>query len=301
MRPQTGISTRVPRRLWTDLYVSAASHLCEVLVLLQGFIHLVVSHAVATQAALSHLIHLCKDHKFGHVGHSRQLSVQQVGKGDGLCCPRTVRQPESAGKRRHAVIQHPARWRGDRVGNLMYRAETLVVKLAQSFAYKSLVVPVMSSQWAGAVPPTEDGRGHRHYSSPQKGLQEETDEVKTFYHCVFSLKSLTVVPMTEQSRRRLVVSPSPESRGLSLQEGGKGIRSPMGRWNLRRRGSTVTTGLKFAWLPSSFATSSSGTGWAWGLQPQMRWGAHTRARDDAGTWTWSRRRRTIWREAENEV
>lgn len=71
------------------------------------------------------------------------------------------------------------------------------------------------------------------------------------------------VPMTEQSRRRLVVSPSPESRGLSLQDGGRGIRRPMGRWNLRRRGSTVTTGLKFAWLPSSFATSSSGTGWAW--------------------------------------
>lgn len=70
--------------------------------------------------------------------------------------------------------------------------------------------------------------------------------------------------MTEQSRRRLVVSPSPESRGLSLQDGGKGIRSPIGRWNLRRRGSTVTTGLKFAWLPSNFATSSSGTGWAWG-------------------------------------
>lgn len=34
-----------------------------------------------------------------------------------------------------------------------YRAETLVVKLAQSLAYISLVVPVMSSHWAGAVPP----------------------------------------------------------------------------------------------------------------------------------------------------
>lgn len=42
----------------------------------------------------------------------------------------------------------------------MYRAETLVVKLAQSFAYKSLVVPVMSSHWAGAVPPAQGGRGH---------------------------------------------------------------------------------------------------------------------------------------------
>lgn len=80
------------------------------------------------------------------------------------------------------------------------------------------------------------------------------------------------VPMTEQSRRRLVVSPSPESRGLSLQDGGRGIRRPMGRWNLRRRGSTVTTGLKFAWLPNSFATSSSGTGCAWGWKSVMEMG-----------------------------
>lgn len=59
----------------------------------------------------------------------------------------------------------------------MYRAETLVVKLAQSFAYRSLVVPVMSSHWAGAVPPTEGGRGHTHYPCPQGGLQEQTDEL----------------------------------------------------------------------------------------------------------------------------
>lgn len=52
---------------------------------------------------------------------------------------------------------------------------------------------------------------------------------KTFIIAKFSLKSLETVPMTEQRRRRLVVSPSPESRGLSLHEGGKGIRSPMGR------------------------------------------------------------------------
>lgn len=69
-------------------------------------------------------------------------------------------------------------------------------------------------------------------------------------------------PMTLQSRRRLVVSPSPLSRGLSVQEGGSGIRSPMGRWNFRRRGSTVTMGLNVAWLPRSLVTSSSGTGWA---------------------------------------
>lgn len=111
----------------------------------------------------------------------------------------------------------------------MYRAETLVVKLAQSLAYRSLVVPVMSSHCAGAVPPTEDGKGRTHLSSFQGHLQEETDGGKNFYCWKCSLKSLAIVPMTEQSRRRLVVSPSPESRGLSLHEGGKGIRSPMGR------------------------------------------------------------------------
>lgn len=69
-----------------------------------------------------------------------------------------------------------------------------------------------------------------------------------------------VVPMTLQRRRKLVVSPSPASRGLSRQDGGKGIRSPMGRWNLRLRGSMVTTGLKVAWLPSCLVSSSSGIG-----------------------------------------
>lgn len=68
--------------------------------------------------------------------------------------------------------------------------------------------------------------------------------------------------MTLHSKRRLVVSPSPLSLGLSVHEGGSGIRSPMGRWNFRRLGSTVTMGLKVAWLPRSLVTSSSGTGWA---------------------------------------
>lgn len=68
--------------------------------------------------------------------------------------------------------------------------------------------------------------------------------------------------MTLHSRRRLVVSPSPLSLGLSVQEGGSGIRSPMGRWNFRRLGSTVTMGLNVAWFPRSLVTSSSGTGCA---------------------------------------
>lgn len=103
-RRQNGVLTFDPWRLCADLYVSAASHLCEVLVLLQGFVHLIISHAVAAQAAFARLIHLREDHKFGHVGHRRQLSVQQVGKGDGLRRPRTVCQPEST-RQWHAVTQ----------------------------------------------------------------------------------------------------------------------------------------------------------------------------------------------------
>lgn len=91
--------------------------------------------------------------------------------------------------------------------------------------------------------------------------------------------------MTLQSRRRLVVSPSPLSRGLSIQEGGSGIRSPMGRWNFRRRGSTVTMGLNVAWLPRSLVTRSSGTGWACKVpegdtQPQSSRGLIDRRQND---------------------
>lgn len=93
---------------WTDLYVSAASHLSEVLMLLQGFIHLIISHAVAAQAALTQLIHLRKHHKLHHVGHSWQLSVQQVGEGDGLGCPRTVCKPESEKTGDHILFFIPA-------------------------------------------------------------------------------------------------------------------------------------------------------------------------------------------------
>lgn len=69
----------LPSSLRTDLYVSAASHLCEILMLFQGFIHLIVGHAVAAQAALTQLIHLGKHHKLGHVGHTDQLPVQLRG------------------------------------------------------------------------------------------------------------------------------------------------------------------------------------------------------------------------------
>lgn len=134
-----------------------------------------------------------------------------------------------------------------------HRAETFVVKLAQLLAYISFVVPVMSSHWAGAVPP---GVQESHSVIYALIVKEETTEIL--------LKDiLWTIPMTLQRRRRLVVSPSPASLAFSLQEGGSGMRNPIGRWNLRRRGSMVTTGLKVAWFPSCRVSSSSGIGWAW--------------------------------------
>lgn len=128
-------------------------------------------------------------------------------------------QSASQNLERNPEVTEAAEVAGPRAPPAAHLADTLVVKLAQLLAYISLVVPVMSSHWAGAVP-----------------------------------------PITLQRRRRLVVSPSPASRGLSRHDGGRGIRSPMGRWNLRRRGSMVTTGLKVAWLPSWRVSSSSGIG-----------------------------------------
>lgn len=166
-------------------------------------------------------------------------------------------------------------------------AETLVVKLAQLWAYISLVVPVMSSHWAGAVPPETQQPSLCHSCPNKQGNRCLYSQFYiTFYviftskkyvekapnnamlpnlaNLLFFLKSSLILPMTLQSRRKLVVSPSPASRGLSLQDGGNGMRSPIGRWNLRLRGSMVITGLKVAWLPSCRVSSSSGIGWAWG-------------------------------------
>ena len=79
------------------LYVAAACDLAEVLVQLQGLVHLVVGHAVAAQAPLARLVHLGEHHELGHVGHRHQLAVQQVGEGHRLGRARAVGQPEPGG------------------------------------------------------------------------------------------------------------------------------------------------------------------------------------------------------------
>lgn len=148
----------------------------------------------------------------------------------------------------------------------------------------------MSSHWAGAVPP-ERQQPHCVIHAPIANVTDVYMLTVTEHFMWFTLHpknsvswkspshrnvikvgnilffwstSTGILPMTLQSRRKLVVSPSPASRGLSLQDGGNGMRSPIGRWNLRRRGSMVTTGLKVAWLPSCRVSSSSGIGWACG-------------------------------------
>lgn len=97
----------------------------------------------------------------------------------------------------------------------------------------------------------------------QEKLPSSRIQISFSDNVCFEMDDNRTVPITLQRRRRLVVSPSPASRGLSLQDGGNGMRRPIGRWNLRRRGSTVTTGLNVAWFPNCRVSSSSGIGWAW--------------------------------------
>lgn len=64
--------------------------------------------------------------------------------------------------------------------------------------------------------------------------------------------------------RSLRVGASPEYWLIMplLAACGTGMVKVMGLWNFRRRGSTVTMGDTATRLPSSFATSSAGIGWA---------------------------------------
>lgn len=134
----------------------------------------------------------------------------------------------------------------------------------------------MSSHWAWAVPPAAESKGEHPVFPQAWGLHplgicflHRGNKVQELHppeaaQPIPTESTLAASPITLQSRRRLVVSPSPLSRGLSFQDGGSGIRRPMGRWNFLRRGSTVTMGLKVAWFPSSLVTNSSGTGCACG-------------------------------------
>ena len=74
---KTGKDNKEPINVY--LYVFAPGHLLKVLLLLQGFIHLIVRHAEAPEPGLHLVVHLGKHHKLGHVGHTDQLPVQLRG------------------------------------------------------------------------------------------------------------------------------------------------------------------------------------------------------------------------------
>ncbi len=81
--------------LLPHLYVSAAGHLREVLLLLQGFVDLVVCHAEAAQSGLNRIVGLGKDDKLGHVRDTDDLSVHLGGEVYRFLDLPTVYEPES--------------------------------------------------------------------------------------------------------------------------------------------------------------------------------------------------------------
>lgn len=76
------------------LHISAAGHFSEVLLLLQGLVHLVIRHAETAQASLDGVQCLCKYDKLGHIRNADDLSVQLAGKVHGLLSLSAVYQPE---------------------------------------------------------------------------------------------------------------------------------------------------------------------------------------------------------------
>lgn len=86
--------------LLSHLYISAAGHLSKVLLLLQGFIDLVVSHAEAAQAGLNGVMGLGKDDEFGHVRDTDDLAVHLSGEVDRFLDLTTVYEPESRNQKR---------------------------------------------------------------------------------------------------------------------------------------------------------------------------------------------------------
>ena len=85
--------------LFPHLDISAASHLGEVLLLLQGFVDLVVRHAEAPQSGLNRIVGLGKNDKLCHVRDTDDLSVHLSGEINRFLHLPTVYQPESRKKK----------------------------------------------------------------------------------------------------------------------------------------------------------------------------------------------------------
>ena len=78
----------------THLDVFAPGHLLKVLLLFQGFVHLVICHTEAAQAGLHRVVHLGEHHELGHVRNTDELSVQLGGKAYSLWDLVAVSKPE---------------------------------------------------------------------------------------------------------------------------------------------------------------------------------------------------------------
>lgn len=76
------------------LNIPAASNFGEVLLLLQGFVHLVVCHAETAQASLDGIQCLGENDKLCHVWNTDGLSVQLRSKTNRLQSLSAVNQPE---------------------------------------------------------------------------------------------------------------------------------------------------------------------------------------------------------------
>lgn len=70
-----GAVTQHMHTLGQYLHVPAPGHLGEVLLLLQGFVHLVVSHAETPQPGFDGVVRLGKHYKFGHVRYTDNFSI----------------------------------------------------------------------------------------------------------------------------------------------------------------------------------------------------------------------------------
>ena len=89
-------------------------------------------------------------------------------------------------------------------------------------------------------------------------------EVLAIFVAIFGAREvLKSLPVIEHSRRRVGVSPEYWLIIPFDAATGTGMVRVIGLWNFLRRGSTVTIGDTATRLPSNFAVSSVGIGWAW--------------------------------------
>lgn len=125
--------------LLPHLNISAASHLSEILLLLQGFVNLVICHAEAAQSGLNGIVGLGKYDKLGHIWDTDDLSVHLSGEIDRFLDLSTVYQPES---------RKQNRWGSERTSELRsLLAESLEHSNAYSCATTDAVFVTLQTHW----------------------------------------------------------------------------------------------------------------------------------------------------------